>query len=135
MINSTVICGRLTKDVDLRYTPSGVAVANFTVAVDNPFKKDDASFINCVAWKATAENLANYMKKGSMVGVDGRLQTRSFDNQEGKKVFVTEVVANNVAFLESKGGNNQQSNRQNSQQRNDDPFGEPVEYDENQLPF
>jgi single-strand DNA-binding protein len=164
MLNRVVLAGRLTKDPDLRYTPNGVAVANFTIAVNRPFSNNsgdrDADFINCVVWRRAAENLANFMSKGSLVGVDGRLQSRSFDNQEGKRVFVTEVVADSVQFLESKGssqgggnrggsgyqpnqnqqpsGNNFGSNNNNNQQRNDDPFadnGEPIDISDDDLPF
>src|SRR5699024_6358429 len=83
-----------------------VAVANFTVAANRPFTNQqgerEADFINCVVWRRPAENLANYMKKGSMIGVDGRIQTRTFEGQDGRTVFVTEVVADNVQFLEPK---------------------------------
>lgn len=113
MLNRVVLVGRLTKDPDLRYTASGIAVANFTVAVNRPFSNQqgdrEADFINCVIWRKPAENLANYMSKGSMVGVDGRIQTRSFDGQDGKRVFMTEVVADSVQFLESKNSNRQAS--------------------------
>lgn len=106
-MNRTIIVGRLTRDPDLRYTPNGVAVANFTVAVNRPFKskegEQEADFINCVAWRKQAENLVNYMKKGSQIGVDGRLQSRSYEGQDGKKVFVTEILAESIQFLESKG--------------------------------
>lgn len=109
MLNRVVLVGRLTKDPDLRYTPSGVAVANFTLAVNRPFTNQqgnrEADFINCVVWRRPAENLANYMKKGSMVGVDGRLQTRNFEGQDGKMVYMTEVVADSVQFLETKSSN------------------------------
>src|SRR5690625_4794960 len=88
MMNRAVLVGRLTRDPDLRYTPNGVAVANFTLAVNRPFTNQqgerDADFINCVVWRRQAENLANYMKKGSMVGVDGRIQTRTYEDQDGK---------------------------------------------------
>ncbi len=107
MLNRVVLVGRLTKDPDLRYTPNGVAVANFTIAVNRPFTNQEGSreadFINCVVWRRPAENLANYMKKGNQIGVDGRLQTRSFEGQDGKMVYVTEVVADSVQFLESRG--------------------------------
>ncbi|WP_067840416.1 single-stranded DNA-binding protein [Amphibacillus sediminis] len=107
MLNRVVLVGRLTKDPDLRYTASGVAVANFTLAVNRPFSNQqgdrEADFINCVVWRKPAENLANYMSKGSLVGVDGRIQTRSFDGQDGKRVYITEVVADSVQFLETKG--------------------------------
>lgn len=118
MLNRVVIVGRLTRDPDLRYTPNGIAVANFTVAANRPFKnqqgEQEADFINCVIWRKPAENLATYMKKGSLVGVDGRIQTRSYENQEGKMVYVTEVLAESVQFLES---------RNSSQQRDYDNTG------------
>src|SRR5690625_1783146 len=112
-MNRVVLVGRLTRDPDLRYTPNGVAVATFTVAVNRPFKnqqgEQEADFINCVAWRKQAENLANYMRKGSLVGVDGRVQTRSYDNQEGRRVYVTEILAESVYFLESRGSSQQRS--------------------------
>jgi len=105
-MNRAILVGRLTKDPELRYTPNGVAVANFTVAVNRPFKnqagEQEADFINCVAWRKQAENLANYMCKGNLIGVDGRIQTRSYENQEGKRVWVTEVLAESIQFLEYK---------------------------------
>src|SRR5690554_1112941 len=106
MLNRVVLVGRLTKDPDLRYTANGTAVANFTVAVNRPFSNQqgdrEADFINCVIWRKPAENLANYMGKGSLIDVDGRIQTRSYDGQDGKRVYVTEVVADSVQFLESR---------------------------------
>ncbi|MBY7145142.1 single-stranded DNA-binding protein [Virgibacillus sp. NKC19-3] len=160
MLNRVVLVGRLTKDPDLRYTPSGVAVANFTIAVNRPFTNQqgnrDADFLNCVVWRRPAENLANYMKKGSMIGVDGRLQSRTFEGQDGKTVFVTEVVADSVQFLESKGtsqdrgqdtsgfqNRNQNQNQapwqnQNQNQNQEDPFknnGEPIDISDDDLPF
>src|SRR5690625_1231591 len=121
-MNRVVLAGRLTKDPEMRYTPNGVAVANFTVAVNRPFKnqqgEQEADFINCVAWRKQAENLANYMRKGNLVGVDGRVQTRSYDNQEGRRVYVTEILAESVYFLESRGsGGAQQGQQGGAQQR------------------
>src|SRR5690606_27033556 len=114
-MNRTILVGMLTKDPELRYTPNGVAVANFTVAVNRPFKnqagEQEADFINCVAWRKQAENLANYMCKGSLIGVDGRIQTRSYENQEGKRVWVTEVLAESIQFLEYKKDNENESER------------------------
>lgn len=105
MINRTILTGRLVRDPELRYTPNGVAVANFTLAVNRTFTNGngerEADFINCVVWRKPAENLANYIKKGGLIGVDGRLQSRSYDN-DGKTVYVTEVVADNIQFLEGK---------------------------------
>lgn len=106
MMNRVVLVGRLTKDPDLRYTPNGVPVATFTLAVNRPFKKDgetEADFINCVVWRKPAENVANFLKKGSLAGVDGRIQTRNYDGQDGKRVYVTEVQAESVQFLEPRG--------------------------------
>lgn len=119
MINQTTLVGRLTKDPELKYSQQGTAICNFTVAVNRGFKSQDgqdADFINCVVFKAGAESLANYQKKGNLVGVVGRIQTRSFDGKDGNRVFMTEVVANNVQFLESKGSNQQQSQPQQPQQ-------------------
>lgn len=113
MMNRVVLVGRLTKDPDLRYTPSGVAVATFTLAVNRAFTNQqgdrEADFINCVVWRRPAENVANFLKKGSLAGVDGRVQTRSYDNQEGKRVYVTEIVAESVQFLEPKNATSGQS--------------------------
>ncbi|MFC4736235.1 single-stranded DNA-binding protein [Bacillus daqingensis] len=107
MINRVVLVGRLTKDPELRYTANGVAVATFTLAVNRPFSNQqgnrEADFINTVVWRKQAENVANYLKKGSLAGVEGRIQTRSFDNNEGRRVFMTEVVADSVQFLEPRG--------------------------------
>jgi len=121
MINRVVLVGRLTRDVDLRYTSSGVAVANFTIACNKPFKKDgeeqQADFINCVIWRKPAESLANYMSKGSLIGVEGSIQTRNYEGTDGKRVYVTEVLAASVQFLESKNKteNQEPSNQQNTQ--------------------
>jgi len=109
MINRVVLVGRLTKDPDLRRTSSGMSVNSFTVAVDNRVKAGNertASFINCTAFGATADNMAKYTRKGSLIGLEGRLQQRSYENKEGKKVSVIEVVADSVQFLEPKGSAN-----------------------------
>ena len=139
-MNRSVIVGRLTKDVDLRYTQNGKAVGNFVLAVNRPFRNQqtndyDADFINCVAWGKQAENLAQYMKKGSQVGVDGRIQTRTYEDKDGKTVYVTEVVADNIQFLESKKSNNQNNE---PQQQENNPFesdAEPIDIDDSDLPF
>src|SRR6476660_6160083 len=107
MINLVVLVGRLTKDPELRYTPNGVAVASFTLAVNRNFTNQqgerETDFINCVVWRKPAENVANFLKKGSLAGVDGRIQTRNYEGQDGKRVYVTEVLAESVQFLEPKG--------------------------------
>ncbi|OLS41349.1 single-stranded DNA-binding protein [Bacillus sp. MRMR6] len=106
MMNRVVLVGRLTKDPDLRYTPNGVPVATFTLAVNRPFSSQsgerEADFINCVVWRKPAENVANFLKKGSLAGVDGRIQTRNYEGQDGKRVYVTEIQAESVQFLEPK---------------------------------
>ncbi len=113
MLNRIILIGRLTADPQLRYTQSGVAVATFTLAVDRPFTNQqgerEADFINIVVWRKQAENCANYLAKGRLTAVDGRLQIRSYDAQDGTRRWMTEVVAENVRFLEwgEKGGGNQ----------------------------
>ena len=103
LINNVVLVGRLTKDPDLRYTSSGTAVATFTLAVNRNFTSQngnrEADFINCVIWRKSAETLANYARKGTLLGVTGRIQTRSYDNQQGQRVYVTEVVAENFQII------------------------------------
>ncbi len=104
MLNSVVLIGRLTADPDLRYLPNnGSAVATFNLAVARQFKKDETDFIPIVTWQKQAENCANYLKKGSKCAVQGRIQTRNYENKEGRKVYVTEIVADRVEFLDSKG--------------------------------
>ncbi|GAX06978.1 single-stranded DNA-binding protein [Secundilactobacillus pentosiphilus] len=109
MINRVVLTGRLTRDVDLRYTASGTAVGNFTLAVDQRYKSQNgergADFPQCIIWQKSAENLANYTHKGSLIGVEGRLQTRKYTNKDGQDVYVTEVVVENFAFLEARRNN------------------------------
>jgi single-strand DNA-binding protein len=106
MINRVVLIGRMTKDVELRYTQSGVAVGSFSLAVNRAFKNNDgereADFINAVIWRKAAENLANFTGKGAMVAIEGRLQTRNYENNAGQRVYVTEVVVDNFSLLESK---------------------------------
>lgn len=133
MINRTVLVGRLTKDVELKYTQSGQAVASFTLAVNRQFTnaqgEREADFIQCVIWRKAAENFSKFVHKGSLVGVDGRIQTRSYDNQQGQRVYVTEVVVDNFALLDSKGGR---------QTKADDPFannGAPIDISDEDLPF
>lgn len=106
MINNVVLVGRLTRDPELRYTPSNVAVATFSLAVSRNFKNQagdyEADFISCIMWRQQAENFANWLKKGALVGITGRIQTRSYDNQQGQRVYVTEVVAESFQTLEKK---------------------------------
>lgn len=117
MINRVVMVGRLTKDPEYRTTQSGVSVTTFTLAVNRTFTnaqgEREADFINCVTFRKRAENVNNYLNKGSLAGVDGRVQSRTYENDEGKRVFITEVVAESVQFLDTK-NNNQQSYSQNA---------------------
>lgn len=156
MINNVTLVGRLTKDPDLKYTGNGTAVATFTLAVNRNFTNQsgerEADFINCVIWRKPAETLANYAKKGVLIGVTGRIQTRSYDNQQGQKVYVTEVIADNFQLLESKkadssqntqgsGVSNSQTNNytRNQPNRNNDdsdPFGNSsIDISDDSLPF
>ncbi|HHC9455624.1 TPA: single-stranded DNA-binding protein [Staphylococcus aureus] len=142
MLNRTVLVGRLTKDPELRSTPNGVNVGTFTLAVNRTFTnaqgEREADFINVVVFKKQAENVKNYLSKGSLAGVDGRLQTRSYDNKDGQRVFVTEVVADSVQFLEPK-NNNQQPNNNYHQQRQtqtgNNPFDNTTAIIDDDLPF
>lgn len=129
-MNKVFLIGRLTRDPELRYTGSNIAVATFSIAVNRPFANQagerEADFINIVVWRRQAENIKNYLTQGSQVAIDGRIQTRSYDGEDGKKRYVTEVVADNVQFLDSKnrsenGGNNFNNNYQ-APQDNKTPY-------------
>ncbi|WP_429949351.1 single-stranded DNA-binding protein [Enterococcus sp. AZ101] len=161
MINNVVLVGRLTKDPDLRYTSSGSAVATFTLAVNRNFTNAngnrEADFINCVIWRKPAETMANYAKKGTLLGVIGRIQTRNYENQQGQRIYVTEVVCENFQLLESRASsdnsqqnqNNTFKSQDNSQQTIDgmsehgfntkaDPFsgtGQTIDIADDDLPF
>ncbi|XJZ27315.1 single-stranded DNA-binding protein [Bacillota bacterium Lsc_1132] len=129
MMNRVVLVGRLTKDPDLRYTPNGVPVATFTLAVNRTFTNQqgerETDFINCVVWRRPAENVANFLKKGSLAGVDGRIQTRNYEGQDGKRVYVTEVLAESVQFLEPKSASSARndSDYYNAPREQNTPFG------------
>lgn len=132
MLNRVVLIGRLTKDPELRYTPNGVAVATFTLAVDrswtNAQGEKEADFIPIVVWRKQAENCANYIGKGSLVAVDGRLQIRTYDGKDGQRRWVTEVVAESVRFLDkrdSASGTSQEFG----------PVGNEVEFTDEEIPF
>src|SRR5690606_35103606 len=128
-MNSINLIGRLTKDAEERHTASGKAVANFTLAVDRPFSKNETDFINVVAWNKTAEIVTQYTGKGSQVGVTGRLQVRNYENNEGKRVYITEVVADTVKLLDKK-GEGQQNNSQPAEQQYDQ-----LDVGDDDLPF
>lgn len=107
MLNRALLVGRLTRDPELRRTGSGKAVTSFNLAVERNFKSDDqeADFINCVCWGKIAENTERYCSKGSLVSVDGRIQTRNYENNQGQKVYVTEVIADSVQFISTRNNN------------------------------
>lgn len=143
MINRVVLVGRLTKDPELKYTQSGVAVTRFTLAVNRTFANQqgerEADFVNCVTWRKQAENTANFLRKGSLAGIEGRIQTSNFEGKDGNRVYMTEVVADSVQFLEPRNANAgrsgadygapaaypgaapQQSNYQQNHQQNQQP--------------
>ncbi|MDP4161510.1 MAG: single-stranded DNA-binding protein [Bacillota bacterium] len=129
MMNRVILVGRLTKDPELRYTPNGVPVATFTLAVNRSFTNQqgekETDFINCVVWRRPAENVANFLKKGSLAGVDGRVQTRNYDGQDGKRVYVTEILAESVQFLEPKSssGNRNDNDQYGAPREQGNPFG------------
>lgn len=153
MLNRAILTGRLTGDVDLKYTQSGTAVGSFRLAVNRTFKNQqgerEADFINCVIWRKSAENLANFAHKGSLVGIDGRIQTRNYENQQGQKVYVTEVVVDNFSLLESRsegqnntpqGGSASSSNKWAGDVSNGSasPFannGDSIDISDDDLPF
>lgn len=144
-INNVVLVGRMTKDPELKYTQGGVAVTRFTLAVNRPFTNQqgqrEADFVNCVTWRKQAENTANFLRKGSLTGIEGRIQTSNFEGKDGDRVFMTEVVVDSVQFLEPKKENqspppnappqnDQQYNNQSNQQQN-----EPMTVSDDDLPF
>lgn len=140
MLNRVILIGRLTRDPELRYTPSGVATTQFTLAVERTFKNgdQDADFIPVVTWRQTAEACANYLRKGRLTAVEGRIQVRNYENNEGKRVYVTEVIADNVRFLEYNREGGQQLERQEEPSRQyGAPFdeGKPIDISDDDLPF
>ena len=153
-MNKVILIGRLTRDPELRYTSSNVATCTFSIAVDRTFTNQngerEADFINIVVWRKQAENCKNYLTKGSQVAVEGRIQTRNYDDKDGKKLYVTEVVADNVQFLGTKGngGNNStddsatpydfSADMNQTTDVSNDPFadfGSSIEISDDELPF
>lgn len=150
MINRVVLVGRLTRDPELRHTQSGIAVTRFTLACERPFSgqsgKNETDFIDCVVWRKPAENAAQYLSKGSMAGVDGRLQVSSYDGQDGQKRYRAEVVADSVRFLDSRNNRSENSSGQGynagssqtmSKGQDMDPFSSPgaIDLSDEDLPF
>ena len=148
-MNKVFLIGRLTREVELRYTGSNIPAATFTLAVNRNFTNQagekEADFINIVVWRKAAENCKNYLTKGSQVAIEGRIQTRNYDGQDGKKVYVTEVVADNVEFLSTKPSGQQTGQQEKTEAEilnevvnNDDPyadFGNSIEISDDDLPF
>lgn len=154
-MNKAILIGRLTKDPELRSTSTGRNVCQFSIAVNRTYTnangEREADFINCVVWDKQAENLVKYQKKGNQIAVDGRIQTRNYDDKDGKRVYVTEVLVNNVSFLDSKGSANNGNEFNNLPEPpmedvsvaetvsvEKDPFeafGDSVEISDNDLPF
>lgn len=144
-MNKVVLIGRICNDIELRYTGNNTPVATFTIAVNRQFTNQEgereADFINCVVWRKQAENLKNYMSKGSQIAVEGSIQTRSYDDANGNKRYITEIVANNIEFLESKKEQKEEKQEENPYEE----FGKELEYrqmeqdrmweDDNGLPF
>ncbi|WGJ12232.1 single-stranded DNA-binding protein [Lactiplantibacillus plantarum] len=153
MINRSVLVGRLTRGPELRYTNSGAAVATFTIAVNRQFTNQngerEADFISCVIWRKAAENFTNFTHKGSLIGIDGHIQTRNYENQQGTRIYVTEVVVDNFSLLESRvesehhqSANSNSRNLNNSSNRKDDHSqnqygnnGGQIDITDNDLPF
>ena len=155
-MNKAILIGRLTRDPELRTTPTGRNVCQFSIAVNRTYTsasgEREADFINCVVWDKQAENLARYQKKGNQIAVDGRIQTRNYDDNNGRKVYVTEVLVNNVSFLDAKGTSNtgnsfsslpeppmqEEPERVETVSMEKDPFeafGDSIEISDNDLPF
>ena len=140
-MNKVILIGRITKDIELKKTQSGNSVTSFTVAVNRNYQSQDpnqpsADFINCVAWNRTAEVMSQFVGKGSQIAIDGRIQTRNYENQEGRRVYVTEVVCDRVQFLDAKGSRQPAGYQQDSPQgyssyvQPQDSTYESNEYDE-----
>lgn len=155
-MNKAILIGRLTRDPELRTTPTGRNVCQFSIAVNRTYTnasgEREADFINCVVWDKQAENLCRYQKKGNQIAVDGRIQTRNYDDKDGKKVYVTEILANSISFLDAKGAsvdNNSFNSLPEPPMQEEQPkvetvsvekdpfeaFGESIEISDNDLPF
>ena len=136
MINNVTLIGRLTRDAELRYTQTNIATAQFNIACNRNFKNSndeyDADFINCVMWREQAERFCNWTRKGMLVGIVGRIQTRSYENQQGQRVYVTEVVAENFQVLEKRDNTANQNSMTEQMPPN---FANPMDITDDKLPF
>ena len=153
-MNKVFLIGRISRDPELRHTPNGTAVCQINVAISRPVgqgREPETDFINVTVWNKPAENVARYLSKGRQIAIEGRIQTRNYDNNEGKRVYVTEVIASNVEFLGSANDNNHSTSNSSFGEMpfdnieptetasvDNDPFasfGEKVEISDNDLPF
>lgn len=135
MINRVVLVGRLTRNPELKYTTNGIANLRFSLAVNRSYSgpngERQADFINCVAWRGQAENMAKFLQKGALIGVEGRIETGSYQTQDGSTRYTTDVICDSVQFLESKkngqqGQNHQEAGMQQAQQPTfDSPYSQP----------
>ncbi len=136
MINNVTLIGRLTRDAELRYTPSNIATAQFNIACNRNFKNAndeyDADFINCVMWREQAERFCNWTRKGMLVGITGRIQTRNYENNDGKRVYVTEVVAENFQVLEKRDNT---ANQNSMTDQMPPSFASQMDITDDKLPF
>ena len=136
MINNVTLIGRLTRDAELRYTPNNIATAQFNIACNRNFKNAndeyDADFINCVMWREQAERFCNWTRKGMLVGIVGRIQTRSYENQQGQRVYVTEVVAENFQILEKLDNT---ANQNSMTEQMPPSYTSPMDITDDKLPF
>ncbi|MEK5462741.1 single-stranded DNA-binding protein [Staphylococcus sp. FSL K6-0099] len=137
MINRFIGVGRLTKDPEFRTTPNGVSVTTFTIAVNRTFTnaqgEREADFINCVTFRKQADNVNKFLTKGSLAGVEGRIQTRSYENNEGRRIFVTKVVCDSVQFFDTKNNNGNNNRQQTEQTQQEKPFDNGNDFPD--LPF
>ena len=137
-MNKVVLIGRLTRDPELRYTGSNTPVASFTLAVNRNFSNQqgerEADFINVVVWRKQAENVKNYLTQGSQAAVEGRIQTRSYDDQNGQRRYVTEVIADNVEFLGSRNSSNNSNNMNNTSSAATNAGPTPYDFADNASP-
>ena len=136
MINNVTLIGRLTRDAELRYTPNNIATAQFNIACNRNFKNAndeyDADFINCVMWREQAERFCNWTRKGMLVGIVGQIQTRSYENQQGQRVYVTEVVAENFQVLEKRDNT---ANQNSMTEQMPPSFASQMDITDDKLPF
>ena len=127
-MNKVCLTGRITKNIELKYNQNNVAITSFTLAVTRKFKNQngeyESDFINCIAYKSTAELLNKYVKKGDLLGIEGRIQTRNYEDKDGKRVYVTEVIVDSIDFLQSRKDESKQETENAKQKLSDDVFSE-----------